>query len=81
MRYDWRRSPSWADKPKYYTNMKNEVTTLAVTLSLMATAIYLLSRVHSAISADSVVGFGAVAVLLAVAAVEYRISWKKLTGR
>jgi hypothetical protein len=61
--------------------MKNEITTLAVTLGLTATAVYLLSRAHSAISAETLIGFGAVVALLAVAAVEYRISWKKLFGR
>ena len=61
--------------------MKNEITTLAVTLGLTAAAVYLLSSVHSAISAETLVGFGAVGVLVAVAAVEYRISWRKLFGR
>ena len=65
--------------------MKNEYITLAVTLALTgtfaATAAYLLSRGHPAINADSVIGFGAVLALLAMAAVEYRITWKKLFGR
>lgn len=61
--------------------MKNEITTLAVTLGLTGTAAYLLSRAHPAITADSLVGFAVVAMLLAVVALEYRISWKSLTGR
>jgi hypothetical protein len=61
--------------------MKNELTTLAVTLSLTGAAAYLLSRAHPALSVDSLAGFGVVLMLLAMAAVEYRISWKKLIGR
>ena len=63
------------------TNMKNEITTLAVTLGLTGAALTLLSRAHPAINADSLVGFGVILMLLAMAAVEYRISWKKLIGR
>ena len=61
--------------------MKNELTTLAVTLGLTGAAAYLLSRAHPAINADSLVGFGVILMLLAMAAVEYRITWKKLFGR
>ncbi len=61
--------------------MKNEYTALAVTLSLTGAAVYLLSRAHPAINVDSLVGFGVVLMLLAMAAAEYRITWKKLTGR
>ena len=61
--------------------MKNEITTLAVTLSSTGTAAYLLSRAHPAVNADSLIGFGVVAMLLAMAALEYRISWKSLFGR
>ena len=61
--------------------MKNEITTLAVTLGLTGTALTLLSRANPAINADSLVGFGVILMLLAMAAVEYRINWKKLIGR
>jgi hypothetical protein len=61
--------------------MKNEITTLAVTFSVTGIASYLLSRAHPAISADSLIGFGVVMMLLAMAALEYRISWKSLIGR
>ena len=61
--------------------MKNEITTVAVTLSLTGAAIYLLSHAHPAIKADSLVGFGVVLMLVAMLAVEYRITWKKLIGR
>jgi len=61
--------------------MKTEITTLAVTLGLTGTAVYLLSRAHPALNADSLVGYGVVLMLLAMAAAEYRITWKKLIGR
>lgn len=61
--------------------MKNELTTLAVTLSLTGAAAYLFSRVNPAINADSLIGYGVVLMLLAIAAAEYRITWKKLIGR
>ena len=61
--------------------MKHEITSLAVTLGLTGTAVFLLSRAHPAINADSLVGYGVVLMLLAMAAAEYRITWKKLIGR
>ena len=61
--------------------MKNELTTLAVTLGLTGTAVYLLSRAHPAFNADSLVGYGVVLMLLAMAAAEYRINWKRLIRR
>ena len=66
-------------KPKYI--MKNEITLLAVLLGLIGSAAYLLSRANPAVTADSLIGFGVVAALLALAALEYRISWKSLIGR
>ncbi|MCX6945403.1 MAG: hypothetical protein WCL24_03635 [Verrucomicrobiota bacterium] len=61
--------------------MKNEITLLTVALGLAVAVAYLLSRVNPAVTADSLIGFGAVGVLLAMAALEYRISWKSLIGR
>jgi hypothetical protein len=61
--------------------MKNEISTLSITLGITAIAVYLLSRSHPTISADALAGFGVVLMLLAMAALEYRISWKSLTGR
>lgn len=61
--------------------MKNEITILAVSLGLTGTAAYLLSRAHPAFTADSLIGFGAVAAILATAALEYRFKWKNLIGR
>ena len=61
--------------------MKKNLITLAVTLSLIAAAAYLLSRAHPAISADSLVGYGVIAMLMALGAIEYRVSLKSVTGR
>ena len=61
--------------------MKNEIISLAISLGLIGAAAYLLSRVHPAITADSLIGYGVVAGLLAMAAMEYRISWKSLLRR
>ena len=61
--------------------MKIELTTLAVTLGLTATAVTLLSLAHPAVAADSLVGYAVVLMLLAMGAAEYRINWKKLIGR
>ena len=61
--------------------MKKNIITLAVTLSLTAGAAYLLSRAHPAISADSLVGYGVIAMLMALGAIEYRVSLKSVTGR
>lgn len=62
-------------------HMKLEIITLAVSLGLTATAVYLLSRANPAFTADSLVGFAAVAAVLAMAALEYRFRWKDLIGR
>ncbi|MDB6127148.1 MAG: hypothetical protein JWM35_1044 [Verrucomicrobia bacterium] len=61
--------------------MKNEITHLAISLGLLGTAAYLLSRVHPAVTADSLVGYGVVLALLATAALDYRVSWKSLIKR
>jgi uncharacterized oligopeptide transporter (OPT) family protein len=61
--------------------MNKEITLLAVLLGLIGAAIYLLSRTNLALTVESLIGFGVVAALLAMAAFEYRISWKSLIGR
>jgi hypothetical protein len=53
---------------------------LAVPVSLLAVAALVLS-VRSPVNAESLIGYGSVLALLAVAALEYRISWKRLLGR
>jgi hypothetical protein len=59
------------DKP-----MKNDIITLAAVLaSIVAGAAFLLSS-ESPISVEAIVGYGSVFTLLAVAALDYRLSWK-----
>jgi hypothetical protein len=59
------------DKP-----MKNDIITLAVVLgTLVAGTAFLLSS-DSPVSAETLVGYGSVIALLAVAALDYRLTWK-----
>ena len=60
--------------------MKNNIITQAALLGITAAAILVLS-VRSHVSVDSIVGFGCIAMLLGVAATEYRITWKEVLGR
>lgn len=53
---------------------------VAVPVSLVAVAAFVLS-VRSPVNAESIIGYVSVFALLAVAALEYRISWKRLFGR
>ena len=61
--------------------MKIEIITLAGSLGLTGAAAYLLSRANPAVTADSLVGYAAVAAILAMAALEYRFRWRDLIGR
>jgi hypothetical protein len=60
--------------------MKTYLTVIAATLSAIAVAALVLSF-RSSVDADSVIGYGSVLALLGLAALEYRISWKRLFGR
>ena len=53
---------------------------VAVPVSLIAVAAIVLS-VRSSVSAESLIGYAGVLALISVAALEYRISWKRLFGR
>ena len=64
-------------RPKH---MKNNIISQTVIPGLIAAAVILLSF-RSPITAESVVAYGSIAMLLGVVALEYRISWKKLFGR
>jgi hypothetical protein len=56
--------------------MKNDIITLAVVLgTLVAGTAFLLSS-DSPVSVETVVGYGSVITLLAVAALDYRLTWK-----
>jgi len=58
----------------------NKNLIIAVPVSLIAVAALVLSF-RSSINAESLLGFASVFALLGVAALEYRISWKRLFGR
>jgi hypothetical protein len=60
--------------------MKNENLIKAAIPSVIAAAVIVLS-VSLPISVDRLVEYGAVLALLAIAALEYRIDWKRLFGR
>jgi hypothetical protein len=58
----------------------NKNIILAVIPGLIAVAALLLS-IRSTLTAESVIGYGAVVALLGVAALEYRVTWKRIFGR
>ena len=58
----------------------NKNTIIAVPLSLLAVAALALSYRFS-VTVESAIGYVSVFALLAVAALEYRITWKRLFGR
>ncbi len=60
--------------------MKNNLIVSAATLGIFAVAAFVLSS-RSPVGADSVIGYGSVAALLGMAALEYRLNWKRLLGR
>ena len=60
--------------------MKNIVIIPAVLLGFIAAAALVLSF-RSPISVDSIVGFASVIGLIGVAALEYRINWKRIFSR
>lgn len=60
--------------------IKNNGIVLAVIPGVIAAAALLLS-LRSHVDADTLVGFGSVIALAAVAALEYRISVKRVFGR
>ncbi len=57
----------------------NKNIILAVPFGLLATALVL--SFASSLPAEAVIGFAAVLVVLRIAAMEYRITWKSLFGR
>lgn len=60
--------------------MKNNKLLLAVIPGVIALAAIVLS-LRSPVSADSLVGYGSVFALLGLAALDYRVSWKRVFGR
>ena len=72
-----RRTKSGTTKPDI--NMKKNLV-IAVPVSLVAVAALVLSF-RSSVSVESLIGYLSVFALLAVAALEYRITWRRLFGR
>ncbi len=60
--------------------MKTNLIILAATLGVIA-AVALVLSFRSPVSADSLIGYMSVFALIGVAALEYRINWKRLFGR
>jgi hypothetical protein len=60
--------------------MKTNLIISAATLGTIAVAAFVLSS-RSPVSADSVIGYGSVIALLGMAALEYRLNWKRILGR
>ena len=58
----------------------NKNLVIAVPVSLLAVAALVLS-LRSSVNVESMIGYGSVFALLSVAALEYRITWKRLFGR
>ncbi len=63
-----------------HPHMKTNIIILAALSSLVAVAALLLSF-RSPITAEAAVGYTSVLALLGMAALEYRINWKRLFGR
>jgi len=60
--------------------MKNSIL-LAVSLGATIAAAALALSFRSSVTADSFVGYASILALLGLAALEYRINWKRLFGR
>lgn len=59
--------------------MKSNLIVIAATLGVLAAAVVLSFR--SSVDADSLIGYLSVLALVGMAALEYRISWKRLWNR
>jgi len=60
--------------------MNKNILLVAVPISLTAVAALVLS-VRSPVNVEALIGYVSVFALLSVAALEYRITWKRLFGR
>ncbi len=61
--------------------MKFERLPIALITGILAVVVGLLAVVRSSLQVDSLVGYGAILMILATAAVDYRINWKRIFGR
>ena len=62
-------------------HMKNYKVLIAVSLGVIAAFAALSLSVRSPGGVDQLFGYGSVLALLGVAALEYRVSWKRVIGR
>jgi uncharacterized membrane protein len=62
------------------TTMKTERITYVLIASLLANTVWLIASVRSSVSFDALIASVAVLALLAVAALDYRIDFKRLLG-
>ena len=60
--------------------MKTNILLISALLSVFAAAVLLLSF-RSPVTAEAAVGYTSILALLGMAALEYRINWKRLFGR
>ena len=81
MEYDSPISPAWAINLRKKTNMKSERLSYALIAGILALVVLLLSGVRSNVHIDTVIAYSAIVVLVALAALEYRIRWKSLVGK
>jgi hypothetical protein len=69
-----------SDRRQKQPTMKTNILILAALSSIAAVAALLLSF-RSQVTAESAVGYASILALLGMAALEYRINWKRLFGR
>ncbi len=74
------QSASTGAAPTKINNMKTNQLVALIIPGVIA-AIVLLLSFRSPVNADTLIGFGTIAVLLALLALEYRFSWKRLLRR
>jgi hypothetical protein len=61
--------------------MKTVLLPYALITGILAVVVGLLAVVRSSLQVDSLVGYGVILMLVATAAVDYRINWKRIFGR
>lgn len=61
--------------------MKSKIITIAALTGTLAAVTALVLSVRPPVNAESIVGYASVLALLGVASLEYRINWKRLSGR
>lgn len=66
---------------KNETHMKNDKVILAVIPGVVIALAALALSFRSPVGLDVLIGYGSVLALLGVAALEYRINWKRVFGR